>query len=219
MILVFDLDDTLFDELSYVRSGLQAVAKFVAAKTGTDSGRLNRHLEDALKTGRGEIFDRAFRACGIYSKGLVRASVSVYRKHEPEITLFPEADRCLNRFRDHPLYIVSDGNTTAQSRKIRALGLDGRVRFCFLTWRHGRRHAKPSPHCFLKICQRENSVPSRVVYIADNPGKDFVGLKPLGFHTVRVLTGQHRDLKMPPEYQAAAEIPNLDGLTRDFFSN
>ncbi len=219
MILVFDLDDTLFDELSYVRSGLAAAANFAAGETGTDSEALKRLLNDALKTGRSEIFDRAFRAAGIYSKGLVRACVSVYRKHEPEIALFPEADRCLERFRDHPLYIVSDGNTTAQSRKIRALGLAPRVKHCFLTWRHGRRHGKPSPHCFLKICQRENAVPSRVVHIADNPGKDFVGLKPLGFHTVRVLTGQHRDLKMPPEYQAAAEIPNLDGLTEDFLSN
>jgi len=51
-----------------------------------------------------------------------------------------------------------------------------------------------------------------VIYIADNPNKDFVGLKPLGFKTIRVLKGPYKDLKKPPEFEADLNIRSLAEL-------
>jgi putative hydrolase of the HAD superfamily len=64
------------------------------------------------------------------------------------------------------------------------------------------KHSKPSPYGFHKILQWENAIPRNLVYIGDNPKKDFVNLKKDGFRTVRVLTGEHKDVEVPVEYEA-----------------
>ena len=72
------------------------------------------------------------------------------------------------------------------------------------------------PYCFLKICEREKTTPDNVVYIADNVSKDFVGIKPLGFRTIHVLTGQYTNIKKTKEYQADVKVNSLDELTESF---
>lgn len=214
-VLVFDLDDTLYDELSYVDSGFRAVARFLADEFQVDYSAVYQVMKRELVNGRGRIFDVALAAFGLYSLQRVRRCVSVYRLHKPSIALYPEADACLARLRDLPLYIVTDGNKVVQQHKVEALGLPERVNRVFITHRFGIRHAKPSPYCFSKICANESVPPNQVVYIADNPRKDFVGIKPPSFRTVRVLTGQHRLLAMPEEYEAEWRIASLQEMNQE----
>jgi len=219
MVLVFDLDDTLYDELTFVRSGFRAVSAFLEAELNFPTETSFQWMIERLAAGRGTIFDDLLRTHGIYSKRLVRKCVSVYRGHRPDIHLSEAAARCLERFRDVPKYIVTDGNKIVQANKIKALGLTEVMKDCFITHRYGIRHAKPSPYCFLKICEQEDVPPQTVVYIADNPEKDFVGIKPLGFKTIRLMQGQHRDLRLPAEYEADRQIMSLDELTEEFLES
>lgn len=212
-ILVFDLDDTLYDELSYVRSGLAAVADYAALQTGQDAEWLRELFEDALAGGRSGVLDRGFERAGVGTTRLIRACVGVYRTHEPTLSLWPAAERCLSRFADHRLFLVTDGNTSAQSRKVAALGLQDRFEKVFLTYRYGRDRGKPSPYCFERIRALTGAPADDIVYIADNPAKDFVGIRPLGFSTVRVLTGQHAAVEARPGYDAALTLTDLDELT------
>ena len=217
-ILVFDLDDTLYDELSYVRSGLRAVAAFAAAETGFPEDRLVELLDQALAEDRSGVIDRAFARAGIGSRRLVNRCVGVYRTHTPELSLHPAAERCLERFSDHRTFLVTDGNTTAQGRKVAALGLDRRFEKVFLTYRYGHARSKPSPYCFEKIRALTGARACDVIYIADNPSKDFVGLRPLGYGTIRVLTGQHAQRQAAPGHDAQLTVPDLDALTRERIS-
>ncbi|HEY9217402.1 MAG TPA: HAD family hydrolase, partial [Phenylobacterium sp.] len=146
---------------------------------------------------------------------LIRRCIGVYRTHTPSIALWPAAKRCLERFADHRKFLVTDGNSTAQSRKVAALGLDLHFERMFLTYRHGHARSKPSPYCFERIRTLTRAQPCDVIYIADNPSKDFVGIRPLGFGTVRVLTGQHAATRAAPGHDAELILPDLDGLTRD----
>lgn len=211
-VLVFDLDDTLYDELTYVDSGFRAVARFMADEFGIDFTGAYLFMQQKLADGRGRIFDDTLDRFQLNSQKNVRRCLSAYRLHEPTISLYAEADICLERFRDLPLFIVTDGNKIVQRNKLIALGLPQRVRRCLVTHRFGVRHAKPSPYCFQKICEMEKVEPQRVVYVADNPHKDFVGIKPFGFKTIRVLTGQHQDVMRKPEYEADIRIVSLADL-------
>lgn len=212
-ILVFDLDDTLYEELSYVRSGLAAVAAYAAGRSGRDRLELQALLEAALAEGRSGVFDRAFQRAGLRTARLVRQCVGVYRTHQPALSLWPAAERCLRRFDDHRRFLVTDGNTSAQSRKVSALDLGRRFEKAFLTYRYGRARSKPSPYCFERIRQLTGARACDIVYVADNPRKDFVGIRPLGFGTIRVLTGQHAAVQAEPGYDAALTLADLDALT------
>ena len=212
-VLVFDLDDTLYPELSYVHSGFRAVAAFLSPLLGVPAETLAAGMiaEEAAQ-GRGQVFDNVLRQYGRWSKTLVAACLRAYRRHQPEISLFPDAERVLTRFAHLPLDIVTDGHTEVQARKVAALGLAGRVRHAYLTHRDGRHRAKPDPHVFQLICRREGVLPEAVTYVGDNVRKDFVGIKPLGFNTVRVLRGNYAHYVADAAHEADRTIVTLDEL-------
>ncbi len=207
-VLVLDLDDTLYDELSFVRSGFCAVAAWGEERLGLDRAESLARLMELLESqGRGRVFDD-----WLEGKGSVRAALEVYRRHDPDIVLWPAAQRLLARHRGAALYLVTDGHKSVQARKVTALDLWDRMRRVYLTSRYGTIHAKPSPRCFELVARRERVPLNALVHVADNPAKDFVGLNPLGVTTVRVLTGQHAETPARPGAEAAHRIPDLDAL-------
>jgi putative hydrolase of the HAD superfamily len=219
MVLVFDLDDTLYEELTFVKSGFNAVAVYLCREFNLPQRMVYNKLVEKLNGGRGAIFDDVLKGYGILSKKLVRKCVSVYRLHQPKIKLFPDAVACLARFKKYPLYIVTDGNKLVQENKIKALAVDTTVKKSFITHRFGVKHAKPSAYAFEKICQLENVKPSEVVYIADNPAKDFVGIKPLGFKTIRLMRGNYKSHRPGGKFEADVEIHSLNELTEKLIAN
>lgn len=220
MIIAFDLDDTLYDELTYVRTGFQQVAEYLQDLCEIPKEDCLAFMMGILaEEGRGHVFDGMLSHYGLYSRKNVKRCLSVYRNHKPNIRLYKEAEDCLERFKDIPIYLVTDGNKMVQNNKIISLGLNTRVKFSFITHRYGVKHSKPSPHCFLKICEKEKVLPKEVVYIADNPNKDFVGIKGLGFRTVRVLTGQYSTVHKSEEFEADYQISSLVQLTSEYLGN
>ena len=216
-ILVFDLDDTLYPELDYVHSGFRAVAVFLSPLLDVPAETLAAGMvaEEAV-LGRGQVFDNVLRQHGRWSKALVAACLRAYRQHQPTLALFPDAERCLAHFAEWPLYLVTDGHKEVQARKVAALPLAGRVRHAYLTNRYGRHRAKPNPHVFELICRREDVGAAEVIYVGDNVRKDFVGIKPLGFRTVRILRGNYAYLTADAAHAADRSIHTLDELTTEF---
>ena len=213
MILVFDLDDTLHDESRFVESGFRAVARFGRDKFGwNEQESLAQMTETLAREGRGAVFDRWLAAHGRHGKALVEACVKAYRHHKPTLSLFPEAAALLPSLSAYPLYLVTDGHKIVQANKVEALGIAPLFRKCYITHRYGIRHAKPSTYCFELIRRREQTDWRRIVYIADDPSKDFVGLNPLGAQTARVLTGRHRNVVAKPGFEARYTIPDLSSF-------
>ncbi|MBD2768037.1 HAD family hydrolase [Hymenobacter sp. BT664] len=219
-VLVFDLDDTLYPELSYVHGGFGAVAAFLSPLLAVPAAALAADMvaEEATH-GRGQVFDTVLRRHGCWSKSLVTSCLRTYRQHQPELVLYPDAERCLTRFAARPLYLVTDGHKEVQARKVAALHLNARVRHAYLTNRYGRHRAKPDPHVFELICRRERVGPGEVIYVGDNPRKDFVGIKPRGFRTVRILRGNYAHLEADAAHEAHERIHSLDELTEELVAN
>jgi putative hydrolase of the HAD superfamily len=208
MVTVFDLDDTLYDELSYVRSGFRAVATWGAEHLGLDATTSYATLIRLLETeGRGKIFNH-----WLQRKGAVNDALRVYRHHTPDIILWKSGVQALDVLKDQPMYLVTDGHKAVQAKKIEALGIAPRFRHVYITHRYGIVHAKPSPYCFSLIRKRERCEWNEVIYVADNPSKDFVNLNTLGVHTIRVLTGQHRSVVAQLGFDARHHIDSLDDL-------
>jgi putative hydrolase of the HAD superfamily len=214
MVLIFDLDDTLYDEMSFVRSGIKAVAKQGATLWGLNEVDSERQLNHILtRDGRGAIFDTWLDMAGVLTRGRVQNSVATYRQHTPSISLFKEAEAFLSNISPEvPLYLVTDGNKNVQHNKVSALGLWDRFRRVFLTHRFGLSAAKPSTHCFEIIKKTERCDWKDMVYVGDNPAKDFVGYRPLGLQTIRVLTGRYADTKAKRGYDAGVTISDIDSL-------
>jgi putative hydrolase of the HAD superfamily len=186
---VFDLDDTLYPEKEYVRSGFQAVAAWSEGNLGITAeqgfGELLRLFDQGL---RGDTFDHWLEIHGFTERSLVAKLVEVYRQHEPVISPFPEIPALLRSLRvQYRLGMVSDGYLEVQKRKYRALKLARYFDAIVFSDEWGPKAWKPSTVPFQAILERLGRLaPGETVYVADNPAKDFLGARRIGMATVRL---------------------------------
>ena len=74
MILIFDLDDTLYEEITYVKSGFLEVSKYANKKYGFNIDSSLNYMNNTLEMlGRGKVFDefldvRGSPICNINNK-------------------------------------------------------------------------------------------------------------------------------------------------------
>ena len=216
MLLVFDLDDTIYDEETFVDSGFWAVAQFGEDRFGWNSEKSFLYMKRMLeREGRGQVFDRWLAENGQATRALVKKCVTIYHHHKPSIRLTEDTERLLFWLsRLHPLYVVTDGHKIVQKYKIEALGIKKYFRKVMITHQYGKHHAKPSTYCFELIRRREGCNWEEMAYIGDNPYKDFVNLNPLGVLTVRVHTGAYRKVSVDSAYDAKYSIKSLADLTQ-----
>jgi putative hydrolase of the HAD superfamily len=157
--------------------------------------------------GRGRIFNE-----WLDSHGSANEAIKVYRHHTPQITLWNSASEVLKALAVRPLYMVTDGHKIVQAKKIEALGIASYFKHAYITHRYGIRYEKPSTYCFELIKKRESCAWDNMIYIGDNPNKDFVSLNTLGVHTVRVSSGQYASVPAKAGYDAKYTIPDISHL-------
>jgi len=197
MLFVLDLDDTLYLERDYVRSGFIAVGQWLSQHLGLD-----RFFENAwplFEAGaRGNIFDLVLKQFNIVSADLVQTLVRVYRGHMPDISLLPDAKNFLQMHRSESLALVSDGYSEAQWLKIRSLSLENHIGKMIVTGDSGKVFWKPNPWGYLAV---QGELPAEsCVYIGDNPLKDFKAPQALGWNPsfrIRREGSMHFNLPTP----------------------
>lgn len=210
MIVALDLDDTLYPEEAFVHSGFRAVARALHERWGADEKEtVETMLRSLERTGRGSQFDAAVAHLGLNGRQSVAELVRVYRHHTPSIELPEESRRALEELASRPLYLVTDGHKVVQQAKIDALGIRPFIRHAYLTHRYGIANRKPSPRVFELIMRRERCEPGELVYVGDDPAKDFRGIRPLGIHTLRVLTGRHAVVEVPEAQDAERAVKTI----------
>jgi putative hydrolase of the HAD superfamily len=214
MILIFDLDDTLYSEESYAVSGYKAVSKYIFLTYGVPENESLDILLKALENGQRTDAFQILLASKELPRDALSRCIASYRKHVPEIHLNIEAKRVLAKYSGIHKYLVTDGNKIVQSNKVRALKLDQIMERCFITHAYGLNASKPSTYCFQKIKEIEGVDWADLVYVGDDPRKDFVNLKPLGVTTIRVLTGRHAQLNVPEKFDAEYRISSIEGLVK-----
>jgi len=128
--VLFDLDDTLYDQRSWLAGAWQAVAG-AAAAFGVAPVELAAALAEIAAEGsdRGRIIDRALervRAAGVPVDPLVQA----FRSHAPErLAAYPGVPAALARLRARcRVGLVTDGDPGIQRAKLRSPGTLRRLR-------------------------------------------------------------------------------------------
>ena len=72
MIIVFDLDDTLYDEKTFFHSGMNAIVDYLSNEYGIPKKNLLRFLKKRIKQKRIQIIDDLLKNFNIYSKTKVK---------------------------------------------------------------------------------------------------------------------------------------------------
>ncbi|MHC4556412.1 MAG: HAD family hydrolase [Planctomycetota bacterium] len=206
--VVFDLDDTLYDEIEYCKSGFAAVAESLAKlPEAPPAERIFGALWGQFAAGnRTGTFNAALDELNIsFDDKLVGELVNVYRNHIPQITLPQDSRDVLCELSTKcTLALLTDGFLPAQQLKVQVLGIDKYFKCIVYTEQLGREYWKPSPAGFKKIMQTLKAEPENIVYVADNEKKDFIAPNKLGFLTVQLIRPARIHTSISSELNAAA---------------
>ncbi len=192
--VLFDLDDTLYPELTFVHGGLRAAADRLGRRTGQARERLfERMVAIHEADGRGRIFDTLVAEIAAQDPVLVPLLIFAYRSHEPRIAVFDDVAPVLAALRNAGirLGLVTDGLASVQRRKVEALGLDELVDVVVPTSELGPGVDKRSPVGHLVALDILGVPPSAATYVGNDPRKDFIGARAAGMSTIRVRDMPH----------------------------
>lgn len=187
--VLFDLDDTLYSEMEFVKSGFRAVSRYLASRHHLNEDVLFTQMLDILqRDGRGRVFDSLLHSLGLYSEGEVRLLVYLYRTHRPTIHLYEGALPTLGLLKDRGMLvgILTDGMASIQRRKIATLGLESLFDVIVCTDELGRECWKPSTVPYKIVLNLLHVSPLEAVYVGDDPSKDFIGPNSMGMLTIQV---------------------------------
>lgn len=210
--VIFDLDDTLYDESSYVSQAFDQVATYLSQKYGISKQEIFEKMKYELDChGRGKIFDRV---CEYFSlQESIKDLVHIYRNTVPDLNLYPDSEDILNKLKRTGIRtgIITDGCSVVQHKKLDALGLKKIIDYIIVTDDFGPDYWKPSRKPYLDMLKTLGCEPGQSIYVGDNPHKDFLGAKAIGMKTVRIKRQKgmfiHTDLSK--EYEANKTITNL----------
>jgi putative hydrolase of the HAD superfamily len=223
--VVFDLDDTLYLERDYVASGFRAVAADLCLRSPLCEDEIFGWLwKQFLWGSRGNSFDRLLQKYPQLSSAVtVSDLVTLYRSHTPRLELLQGIEDLLEAViaSGAQTGIITDGPVVSQTAKIRALGLDSRIGLLVKTGEWGAEFCKPHPRAYDRIATQTGIPARQCVYIGDNPEKDFLGAKSLGWSTVRLrLAGQlHYAIDAKFGFGADLETGSVAHLTDFVLSN
>lgn len=176
--VIFDLDDTLYSEKQYVRSGYKAVAKLLGDEALAD--RLWTYFENGKPA-----IDELLNELGCM--GRKEECLEAYREQIPEIALYHGVSELIQDLKSKGIKvgIITDGRVSGQKRKLQALGLDKLIDDIIITDElGGTQFRKPCDIAF-RIVQRRWSIPfEQIMYVGDNAEKDFQAPKQLGMRTL-----------------------------------
>lgn len=177
-VVIFDLDDTLYLERDYVRSGFEAIAK-----NYPNVNNLSEKLWNAFLDGK-QAIDYALEKEGLLSEKV--NCVSIYRFHKPTIHLLPGVKEMLERLKSgKKLGIVTDGRVEGQKAKIASLDIENIFDKIIITDELGGiEYRKPNTKVFELMKEYFSSDYKKMCYIGDNLKKDGVAPDMLGMRFI-----------------------------------
>lgn len=173
--VIFDLDDTLYSEKEYVKSGYKAVSDYLG-------GGYEEKLWGFFKAGKPAIDELLKELCRESEKAEV---LKVYRSHKPDIHLYPGVAGMIAalKARGIKVGIITDGRPEGQRNKLEALGLD--IDDVIITDELGGvQFRKPCDIAFRILITRWRLNPADIVYVGDNQAKDFRAPQQLGMRSI-----------------------------------
>lgn len=180
--VIFDMDDTLYGEKQYVKSGYSEVARVL----GDRVTHAQQKLWQFFTEGKNAI-DQLLLSENIYSEELKNACVAAYRNQMPQIALYDGVAELLETLKQqgYRLGMITDGRPEGQRAKIQALELSRYMEHIIITDELGGvAYRKPNPLAFRMMAEHFGLEYAQMVYIGDNPRKDFIACEELGMRAV-----------------------------------
>lgn len=176
-VIVFDLDDTLYNEMEYLRSAYIHIAK----KMDPENWQLLFARMYSLFRSKEDVFEFVSAKYSADKIGLIKD----YRAHVPDLHLFDGVLAVMQqiKMKRGNIGIITDGRSTTQRVKLKSLQILGLIDKIVISEEIGSE--KPDEKNYRAI--EEVFKDCNYLYFADNLRKDFVTPNKRGWKTVGLV--------------------------------
>ncbi len=191
-IICFDLDDTLFPELEYLKSAYWEIVLFALKRRGEINSSFNITANEGYETmlnafynGK-NAFEQLNKAFGLDIP--LKTYLDIYRNHKPKRQHNEKLTFLLSSLsqEDNILGIISDGRSVQQRNKIAALDIEHFFAKENIIISEEFGSQKPAEKNYSNFMERYPDT-ERFIYVGDNTEKDFIAPNKLGWLTVGLL--------------------------------
>ncbi|MFD1162296.1 MULTISPECIES: HAD family hydrolase [Hwangdonia] len=178
-VVVFDLDDTLYNEIDYLKSAYNEISLIISKAISVLPNTIYNQMLTYFYNN-----DNVFES--VIKKYNVPLSVSelldVYRNHKPKLKLTKDKVEVLNELKKRGVNIglITDGRSVQQRSKIEALKLDTWISEMLISEEFGSE--KPNINNYKHFEKLFGN--AKYYYIGDNIKKDFITPNKLGWTTI-----------------------------------
>ena len=188
-VICFDLDDTLYKEIDYLKSAYREIAEYAAGQCTGCSDSVNilaikvyNRMLDAYREGL-NAFEELNTFLGLELP--ISDYLYIYRSHKPKISLSVDAVQALDVLKTDGvrLGLITDGRSVQQRNKVEALGLGRWIdeKDMVVSEEFGsEKPALANYEYFVKHYPECHDF----TYVGDNMKKDFIAPNALGWMTV-----------------------------------
>lgn len=215
-IVVFDLDDTLYPEIDFLRSGFRQIADAVLSRNFDDPYEEMLSIYYEGKDPFKELI------CKYDYPFSVDEWLKMYRGHVPDIKLKNEVKDFLARLKAAGCLtgLITDGRSITQRNKLKALELENYFDEVIISEEFGT--AKPDAQNYLYFEKKYGK--KSYYYIGNNFDKDFIAPNALGWTTIGILDIENnhihkQDHDLDQKYLPKFLIKSFDNIKIEKNSN
>ena len=169
----FDVDGTLYDEFDFISQAYRGVAGVIAEFANAPNADVYEALCREWKqfgSSKTTLFqDVYYMFSDELPENFIKECVNAFRSEPIELSLSYEAKEMLNTLKSNnkDLFIVTDGNSDLQRKKIYALGLDRwfSEKNIAVSGDWGSQYQKPSPYMYQSVLKRTDN--KKTVFLGD----------------------------------------------------
>lgn len=207
-VFVFDLDDTLYKEIDFLKSAY----RYIASKVDKDnSSRLYKKMLEDYYSGE-NVFQLLSQS---YPQYTMDKLLELYRRHYPDITLDSDTTSTLSYLKNFgKTGLITDGRSLTQRNKIKALGIENYFDKILISEETG--YSKPDLRLFEQFHEYNAST---YFYIANDTDKDFLAPNQLGWKTICLMDSnsiniRKQNFNLEKEYLPIYKINNIKDLKK-----
>lgn len=174
-VVVFDLDNTLYDEKKYLFSVYKEIGKYVSKKTKGCAEKYSDFLINEFNMcGRSKLFNKFLIYFDLTEIIYLEDLLNILRNHVVPLFMFNKVNELINFLIDNDIgiYILTNGNIEQQKNKIKNLHIQ--IKFPNIKIVYANAYEpKPSPYCLNKI-RLECCVDCNAILMIGDSNVDFL---------------------------------------------
>jgi putative hydrolase of the HAD superfamily len=210
-VVIFDLDDTLFNEIDFLISAYNEISQFLSNVQGVDKSKNEIfNYMYSLYLRKKNPFEQVISFLNIKN---IKTSdlLEIYRNHLPNISLNDDVKEVLDYLKYHKFIIgiITDGRSIQQRNKIKALNLENFISGLVISEEFGSEKPNLENFKFFEIFFPN----SNYTYVGDNINKDFIAPNQLNWDTICLLNNgkniHSQNVLLPDSYLPKRYIKNI----------